>query len=112
MHELGLRHLFPHRNEGQLYDVNISNSGRFELARDYGPLRLNELYMLSSQHVVGSTLQLAVVSLQRELFVAFSWANPLLSQGQVDRIRATLLDTLEHASRSNSLGPRPTSGRI
>lgn len=94
LHELGLRHLLPQANDGRLNVLNVTNSGRFELPRTYGGIELLELYAVSSQHVLGSTLQVGAMTLSGELFLSFSWCVPLVTDEMAGRMKQSLLSLL------------------
>ena len=98
LHRLGLRHVVPNVSQGRLNALNVSNSGRFELARDHGPLRLEGLYFMSTQALIGSVLQVAVVTLGGELFVTFSFGTPFLSDAQAATAKSAFLRILNAAA--------------
>ncbi len=116
VHELAVRYVIARAHEGRLNVVNVSNSGRFEIDRAFGPFALRELYALATQNVMGSTIQIAVMSLNEELFVSLSWAAPLLSTSEAAEIKSAFLDIVGAASRGEPIraarapAPRLSSG--
>ena len=50
-----------------------------DIPLSYGPRKIRELYAIASQHVIGSTMQIALWSLGGANFVAFTYVEPLLS---------------------------------
>jgi hypothetical protein len=80
LHAFGMRHLVPKLNSGRFMAINVSNSGKLDVPLVYGPRRIREFYALASQHVIGSTIQLAVWSVDGTMFVAFTSVEPLLSR--------------------------------
>ncbi len=80
LHAFGLRALAPKFNCGRIAALNVSNSGRLDIPLSYGPRTIRELYGLTSQHVLGSTLQIVAWSLGGTMFITFTYVEPLLSR--------------------------------
>lgn len=72
------RHLLPRMRFGRLHALNLTNVGRVPYGAEFGPFRLGAFYAASSQHRVGSSMQVAVQTLAGAMCFAFVFADPIL----------------------------------
>jgi hypothetical protein len=72
------RHLLPRIRFGRLHALNLTNVGRIPYAAEFGPFRVEAYFAASSQHRVGSSMQVAVQTLGGAMCFAFVHADPIL----------------------------------
>ncbi len=71
--------LAPRWRAGRLQALNVTNVGRIPFSTRFGPLTAKAFYVGSSQHVLGSSMQVAVQTLGGAIFATFVYADPVLS---------------------------------
>jgi hypothetical protein len=93
------RHLLPRMRAGRLHALNLTNVGRIPYEAEFGPFRAHAYFAASSQHQVGSSMQVAVQTLGGAMCIAFVYADPILlpERGQqfVEAFEAQVRDALE-----------------
>jgi hypothetical protein len=72
------RHLLPRMRAGRLHALNVTNVGRIPYSPEFGPFRVESYFAASSQHRVGSSMQIAVQTLGGAMCIAFVFADPIL----------------------------------
>ncbi len=100
--------LAPRWRAGRLQALNVSNVGRIPFPTRFGPLTATAFYAGSSQHVLGSSMQLAVQTLGGAAFATFVYADPVLSPqraaGFVEAFDGALRRILDTARAGESGG--------
>lgn len=94
-----LRTLVPRVHSGRLSAINVSNSGRFDIPIDYGTIRLSATYAMASQHVIGSGMQIAVMTIGQTTFAAFTYAEPTLSREHAEKFVDRFMRGVARASQ-------------
>ena len=93
------RHLLPRMRSGRLHALNLTNVGRIPYEAEFGPFRARAYFAASSQHRVGSSMQVAVQTLGGAMCIAFVYADPILlpARGEqfVEAFEAQLRGALE-----------------
>jgi NRPS condensation-like uncharacterized protein len=93
------RHLLPRMRAGRLHALNLTNVGRIPYEAEFGPFRVAAYFAASSQHRVGSSMQVAVQTLGGAMCIAFVYADPTLlpARGQqfVEAFEAQVRGALE-----------------
>lgn len=79
------RHLLPRIRDGRLHALNLTNVGRIPLETQVGRFRVRAFFALSSQHRVGSSMQIAVQTLGGAMSIAFVHAEPTLSPARGEK---------------------------
>ena len=86
LHAFAVRHLGPRFLYGRTAALNVTNAGRLDVPLVYGPRRLRELYAGASQHVLGSTIQIAAWTLGGTMFASCTHVEPLLSDAHAQQV--------------------------
>jgi hypothetical protein len=100
----------PRLRGGRIQALNVTNMGRIHFPTEFGPLTAKAFYAASAQHVLGSSMQVAVHTLGGALFTAFVYADPILLPGRaadfVEAFDAQLRWVLDQTSGPERAGSR------
>lgn len=101
-----LRFFAPRFRAGRIQALNVTNMGRVPYPTQFGPLRATGFYIGSSQHILGSSMQVGAQTLGGTLCVTFVYSPPILAPARaaafIDAFERELRDAMGDASL-----PRP-----
>ncbi|WP_375479862.1 condensation domain-containing protein [uncultured Nostoc sp.] len=87
---------------GRKNTIEISNRGKFNLADNYGELKLKELYFATGQHVIGGSFWLGVVTIHDQLFCTFAHVVPLVSSKTGELLADSVIANMQKACMSET----------
>ena len=103
INRLSMRKSLEKNSTGRIKTINISNRGKFDLAKSYGKLKIKEIYFTVGQHLFGPCLWLGAVTFHEQLFCSFAHVTPLISSKTMDNFADSVVAILEKASLHESL---------
>ncbi len=77
--KLNLENILEQNSTGRTKTINISNRGKFNLAKNYGQLKIQEIYFTVGQHILGPCLWLGAVTFHEKLCLSLAHVTPLIS---------------------------------
>jgi hypothetical protein len=86
-----LRFFAPRFRAGRIQALNVTNMGRVPYPTQFGPLRATGFYIGSSQHILGSSMQVGAQTLGGTLCVTFVYSPPILAPARA----AAFIDAFE-----------------
>ncbi|MBW4670276.1 MAG: hypothetical protein KME60_23400 [Cyanomargarita calcarea GSE-NOS-MK-12-04C] len=87
---------------GRKNTIELSNRGKFNVAKKYGELKLKELYFATGQHLVGGSFWLGVVTFHEQLFCTFAHIVPLVSTKTAELLADSVMVNIQKACMSES----------
>lgn len=100
---LSIRKSLEENSTGRTQTINISNRGKFDLAKSYGKLKIKEIYFTAGQHIFGPCLWLGAVTFHQQLFCSFVHVTPLISSTTMNYFADNVVSIIEKASLYESL---------
>ena len=100
---LTIRKSLEENSTGRIKTINISNRGKFDLAKSYGELKIKEIYFTVGQHLFGPCVWLGAVTFHEQLFCSFAHVTPLVSSKTMSVFADSVVAILEKASLDESL---------
>ncbi len=100
---LSMRNSLKENPTGRIKTINISNLGKFDLAKSYGKLKIKEIYFTVGQHLFGPCLWLGAVTFHEQLFCSFAHVTPLISSKTMNDFADGVVAILEKASLDKSM---------
>lgn len=86
-----LRFFAPRFRAGRIQALNVTNMGRVPYPTQFGPLRATGFYIGSSQHILGSSMQVGAQTLDGTLCATFVYSPPILAPARA----AAFIDAFE-----------------
>ena len=72
------RFVVPRIRAGRLQALNVTNMGRVPYSLQFGPFKVKAAFGTSSQHLMGSSMQVSVGTFGGAMCFAFTYAEPIL----------------------------------
>ena len=93
--KLTLEKILDQNYTGRTKTINISNRGQFNLAENYGQLKIKEIYFTVGQHILGPCLWLGAVTFHEQLCLTLAHVTPLISSKTMNNLADTVVNILE-----------------
>ncbi len=93
--KLTLEKILDQNSTGRTKTINISNRGQFNLAENYGQLKIKEIYFTVGQHILGPCLWLGAVTFHEQLCLTLAHVTPLISSKTMNNLADTVVNILE-----------------
>ncbi|MDJ0660398.1 MAG: condensation domain-containing protein [Crocosphaera sp.] len=90
-----LEKMLEQNSTGRTKTMNISNRGKFNLAKNYGQLKIREIYFTVGQHILGPCLWLGAVTFHEKLCLSFAHVTPLISSQTMNNFADSVINILE-----------------
>ncbi|MGK7957023.1 MAG: condensation domain-containing protein [Crocosphaera sp.] len=100
--KLTLENILDQNYTGRTKTINISNRGQFNLAENYGQLKIKEIYFTVGQHILGPCLWLGTVTFHEQLCLTFAHVTPLISSETMNNLADTVVNILENVILAES----------
>ncbi len=101
--KLTLEKILEKNSTGRTKTMNISNRGKFNLAKNYGQLKIKEIYFTVGQHILGPCLWLGAVTFHKKLCLSFAHVTPLISSQTMNNFTDSMVNILEKVALGESL---------
>ncbi len=101
--KLTLEKMLEQNSTGRVKTMNISNRGKFNLAKNYGQLKIKEIYFTVGQHILGPCLWLGAVTFHDKLCLSFAHVTPLISSQTMNNFADSVVSILEKVTIGESL---------
>ncbi|MEM7556724.1 MAG: condensation domain-containing protein [Cyanobacteria bacterium P01_A01_bin.84] len=93
-----IQNVLERNSTGRIKTINLSNRGKFDLAENYGKLKIKEIYFTVGQHILGPCLWLGALTFHKQLFCSFAHVTPLISSETMNSFADGVVDILEETS--------------
>ncbi|CCQ58139.1 condensation domain-containing protein [Crocosphaera watsonii] len=96
--KINLENILEQNSTGRTKAINISNRGKFNLAKNYGQLKIQEIYFSVGQHILGPCLWLGTVIFHEKLCLSLAHVTPLISSKTMNSFADSVVTILKKVS--------------
>ncbi|MEL4896855.1 condensation domain-containing protein [Crocosphaera sp. Alani8] len=101
--QLTLEKMLEKNPIGRIQMISVSNRGKINLAKNYGRLKIKEIYFATGQHILGPCLWLGAVTFHEKLCLSFAHVTPLISSQTMNNFADSVVSILEKVANEESL---------